>query len=99
MIRRVDLPMKLDANARLVFSLHYHLILVVKYRFQAFVDEIFNRAREIFEYVVYDYKMELAERRRTWLLDKNLTNLGYIPIKNKNNCSLRHSVVQELFGI
>lgn len=91
--------MKLDANARLVFSLHYHLILVVKYRFQAFVDEIFNRAREIFEYVVSDYKMELAERRRTWLLDKNLTNLGYIPIKNKSNCSLRHSAVQELFGI
>ena len=90
--------MKLDANARLVFSLHYHLILVVKYRFQAFVDEIFNRAREIFEYVVSDYKMELVERRRTWLLDKNLTNLGYIPMRDKSNCLLRHLDVLELFG-
>lgn len=44
--------MKLDANARLVFLLHYHLILIMKYRCQAFVDEIFNHAREIFEYVV-----------------------------------------------
>ena len=34
-----------------VFSLHYHLILVVKYRRKAINDDISIRLREIFEYV------------------------------------------------
>ena len=43
--------MKLDTNAHSVFLLHYHLILVVKYRRQVFTDEISERAKEIFEYI------------------------------------------------
>lgn len=53
--------MKLDTNAHSVFSLHYHLILVVKNRRQVFTDEISNRAREIFEYIAPNYKIELIE--------------------------------------
>lgn len=53
--------MKLDTNAHSVFSLHYHLILVVKNRRQIFTDEISNRAREIFEYIAPNYKIELVE--------------------------------------
>ena len=53
--------MKLDTNAHSVFSLNYHLVLVVKYRRQVFTDEISNRAREIFEYIAPSYKMELVE--------------------------------------
>ena len=53
--------MKLDTNAHSVFSLHYHLILVVKHRRQVFTDEISNRAREIFEYIAPNYKIELIE--------------------------------------
>ena len=67
MIRKVDLSMKLDVNAHSVFSLHYHLILVVKYRCQVFTDEISNRAREIFEYIAPNYKIELIE----WNHDKD----------------------------
>ena len=53
--------MKLDTNAHSVFSLNYHLILVVKNRRQIFTDEISNRAREIFEYIAPNYKIELVE--------------------------------------
>ena len=59
--------MKLDTNAHSVFSLHYQLILVVKYRRQVFTDEISNRAREIFEYIAPNYKIELIE----WNHDKD----------------------------
>lgn len=43
--------MKLDGNAHSVFLLHYHLVLVVKYRRQVFDDTISDRAKEIFEYI------------------------------------------------
>lgn len=59
--------MELDTNAHSVFSLHYHLILVVKYRRQVFTDEISNRAKEIFEYIAPTYKIELVE----WNHDKD----------------------------
>lgn len=53
--------MNLDTNAHSVFSLNYHLILVVKNRRQIFTDEISNRAREIFEYIAPNYKIELVK--------------------------------------
>ena len=59
--------MKLDTNAHSVFLLHYHLILVVKYRRQVFTDEISERAKEIFSYIVPSYKIELVE----WNHDKD----------------------------
>lgn len=59
--------MELDTNAHSVFSLHYYLILVVKYRRQVFTDEISNRAKEIFEYIAPTYKIELVE----WNHDKD----------------------------
>ena len=67
MIRKVDLSMNLDTNAHSVFSLHYHLILVVKYRRQVFDDEVSNRDREIFEHIALNYKIELIE----WNHDKD----------------------------
>ena len=59
--------MKLDTNAHSVFSLYYHLILVVKYRRRVLDDEISNRAKEIFEYIAPNYKIELIE----WNYDKD----------------------------
>ena len=53
--------MKLDSNAHSVFLLHYHLILVVKYRRQVFDDNISNRAKEIFEYIAPNYNITLEE--------------------------------------
>lgn len=59
--------MKLDTNAHSVFLLHYHLILVVKYRRQVFTDEISERAKEIFSYIAPSYKIGLVE----WNHDKD----------------------------
>jgi len=53
--------MQLDNNAHSVFLLHYHLVLVVKYRRKAFDDTISARAREIFEYIAPNYKITLLE--------------------------------------
>ena len=59
--------MKLDSNAHSVFLLHYHLILVVKYRRKVFDDAISERAREIFEYIASKYHITLEE----WNHDKD----------------------------
>ena len=53
--------MELDTNAHSVFSLCYHLILVTKYRKKVFDDEVSNRARELFEAIAPNYKIEVLE--------------------------------------
>ena len=53
--------MDLDTNAHSVFSLHYHLILVTKYRKPVFDSEISNRARDLFEAIAPSYKIEVLE--------------------------------------
>ena len=59
--------MNLDSNVHSVFLLHYHLVLVVKYRRQVFDDNISNRAKEIFEYIAPNYNITLEE----WNHDKD----------------------------
>jgi hypothetical protein len=53
--------MNLDTNAHSVFYLHYHLILVTKYRKPVFDDEISERARTLFEAIAPNYKIEVLE--------------------------------------
>ena len=48
-------------NHHSVFSLHYHLILVVKYRRQVINDRISCRLREMFASVGETYKIEIEE--------------------------------------
>lgn len=59
--------MELDNNAHSVFLLHYHLILVVKYRRKVFDANISARAKEIFEYIAPNYNITLEE----WDHDKD----------------------------
>jgi putative transposase len=59
--------MKIDNNNHSVFSLYYHLVLVVKYRRKVFDDALSNRAKEIFEYIAPSYNMTLVE----WNHDKD----------------------------
>ena len=59
--------MELDNNAHSVFLLHYHLILVVKYRRRVFDANISARAKEIFEYIAPNYNITLEE----WNHDKD----------------------------
>lgn len=53
--------MKLDSNAHSVFLLHYHLVLVIKYRRQVFDEKLSDRAKEIFEYIAPKYNITLEE--------------------------------------
>ena len=58
---RLVIPMKLDTNLHSVFSLNYHLILVVKYRRRVIDDEISDRLKAIFERIAKDYNITVVE--------------------------------------
>jgi len=53
--------MKLDNNNHSVFLLHYHLVLVVKYRRKVLNDTISERLREIFENIAPNYNITVEE--------------------------------------
>ena len=53
--------MKLDNNNHSVFSMYYHLILVVKYRRKVFDDTISDYAKSIFEKIAPSYNITLLE--------------------------------------
>ena len=53
--------MELSNNSHSVFAIHFHLILVVKYRKKVINDEISERLREIFGYIQGNYNIALEE--------------------------------------
>ena len=53
--------MELSNNNHSVFAIHFHLILVVKYRKKVINDEISERLREIFGYIQGNYNIALEE--------------------------------------
>ena len=53
--------MELKNNNHSVFAIHFHLILVVKYRRKVIDDEISNRLKEIFKYIEGNYNITLEE--------------------------------------
>ena len=59
--------MILDSNNHAVFSLNYHLVLVVKYRKKVFNDEKSTYAKAIFERIGSNYNLSLIE----WPHDKD----------------------------
>jgi len=59
--------MKLDSNNHSVFLLHYHLVLVVKYRREVFTDEISDFAKDMFIEIGNGYNITLIE----WNHDKD----------------------------
>ncbi|UNK20438.1 IS200/IS605 family transposase [Paenibacillus sp. N3/727] len=59
--------MKLDSNKHLVFLLHYHLVLVVKYRRQVFDDDLSNYAKDIFVRIGQSYNITAED----WNHDKD----------------------------
>ena len=58
---------ELDNNNHSVFSMYYHLVLVIKYRRKVIDDKISNRLKEIFEYIAPNYNIALQE----WNPDKD----------------------------
>src|SRR5690625_5521284 len=59
--------MNLDSNNHSVFLLHYHLVLVVKYRRQVFDSEISDFAKGMFARIGNKYNISLVE----WNHDKD----------------------------
>jgi len=59
--------MKLDTNNHSVFLLHYHLVLVIKYRREVIDADVSNRLKEIFEKISPNYNITIEE----WEHDKN----------------------------
>ena len=66
-----DESMELDNNNHSVFLLHYHLVLVIKYRRNVIDEVISNRLKEIFEYVSLRYNITLQE----WNQDKDYVHV------------------------
>lgn len=53
--------MVLDNNNHSVFTLHYHLVMVVKYRRKVITDNVSNRLKEIFEIIAPNYNIFVEE--------------------------------------
>ena len=53
--------MNFDTNNHSVFSLNYHLVMVVKYRRKVINDNISIRLREMFEYIGNSYHITIIE--------------------------------------
>ena len=61
MKERTNNTMKLDNNNHSVFLLHYHLVLVVKYRRKVFSDKMSNYAKNIFVRIAQSYNITLLK--------------------------------------
>lgn len=59
--------MDLESNNHSVFKLHYHLIMVTKYRRKVIDDSVSARLKEIFEYIAPMYNIRVGE----WNHDKD----------------------------
>ena len=53
--------MNLDSNNHSVFSLFYHLVLVIKYRRNVINEPVSNRLKDIFSYIGPGYHISLLE--------------------------------------
>ena len=69
----IDITMDLDTNNHSVFLLHYHLILVTKYRRQVIDDEISDFAKDTFIRIAESYHITLVE----WNHDKDHVHIVF----------------------
>lgn len=60
-MKKAVITVNLDTNNHSVFLLHYHLILVVKYRRKVINDTIAERLKNIFERIGSDYNITVEE--------------------------------------
>ncbi len=72
--------MKLIGNNHSVFAIHFHLILVVKYRKKVINDEISERLKGIFRYIESNYNITLEE----WNHDEDHVHILFRSHPNTN---------------
>ena len=72
----------LDNNNHSVFLMHYHLILVVKYRRKVIDDDISHSLKEIFERIQPNYNITLQEwKEYFWSRSFCLLTTGGAPLE------------------
>ncbi len=76
--------MELRNNNHSVFSIHFHLILVVKYRKKVINDRISERLKGIFEYIQDNYNIVLEE----WNHDIDHVHVLFRSEPNSNNSNI-----------
>ena len=72
--------MDLRGNNHSVFSIHFHLILVVKYRKKVIDERISERLKEIFGYIQDNYNIALEE----WNHDVDHVHVLFLSEPNSN---------------
>ena len=72
--------MELRNNNHSVFAIHFHLILVVKYRKKVINDEISERLKEIFRGIKGNYNIALEE----WNFDLDYVHILFRSEPNSN---------------
>lgn len=72
--------MELRGNNHSVFAIHFHLILVIKYRKNVINDEISERLKEIFSYIQGNYNITLEE----WNYDTDHVHILFRSHPNTN---------------
>ena len=72
--------MELRGNNNSVFSIYFHLILVVKYRKKVIDERISERLKEIFEYIQDNYNIALEE----WNHDIDHVHVLFLSEPNSN---------------
>jgi len=76
------MSIELDSNNHSVFSLNYHLVLVVKYRKKVFSNQkMFSRLLEIAEYIGKNNNIEIKE------MNGEPDHVHFL-LKSKPNCDL-----------
>lgn len=80
------MTLELDSNNHSVFSLNYHLILVVKYRRRVFTNQkMLDRLKEISEYIGKSHNVQIKE------MNGEPDHVHFL-IKTKPNCDLAKDI-------
>ena len=72
--------MKFDTNNHAIFSLNYHLILVVKYRRKVINDDVSQRLKEMFSHIGDVYQITVIE----WNYDIDHVHVLFKACPNSN---------------
>lgn len=79
--------MEFGSNAHSVFLLHYHLVLVVKYRRQVFDERISDRAKKYFSIL----HLNTTQHLKSWIMTKTIS----IKEKKSNLTTMQQQRLQE----
>jgi len=75
------MKLELDSNNHAVFSLNYHLIIIVKYRKRVLTSKMFIRLKEIADYIGKNHNVSIKE------MNGEADHVHFL-LRTKPNCDL-----------